>query len=664
MRLSVTVAAPALLLCSFVSLGVCLETCPGRGFVPPPFADHHVEVSQPRGASALPVRFDWRELSAVTPVKNQGSCGACYAFAGLGDIESKLLMAGEGAFDFSENNLKECEWFARTGHHPSGCDGGTYWRIINLMAEKGTVMESCDPYVPCNSTCNSTCSYVKTVLDWRVITLGEVPSPGLLKSYLTEYGPIFVAMDGGISSAWQNELNNYDGSYTLHYTGSYSVNHAVLIVGWDDTLSHAGGQGAWIVKNSWGSNWGGTAGYGTEKGYFTIAYGSANIGWYSSFLKGWKDFDPCDRLLFYDEAGYYGNTGFGNTTAWGLCKFLMPEDAELRRVEFWTTDATTDVDVFVYDEFDGSVASTLLASELDNSFAEMGYHSVPLASPLPMITGQDFYVAVKITTAGYNYPITYDPQDIGPIAPGRSYISAGGATWTEYLDGDIGVRARINLDRDCEPPAKVSSFSAAAARSEIVLKWTNPADGDFSHTALRYSIAHYPMTTEDGAAIDNGEGGLFYNPPASTDSFAHIGLSRDVTYYYSAFAADTVFNYSAASHACATTDRWITRKMKLSDPDTPLLQGARANLIGWRSLVGGKVEIQLSAGAEGPFRLVVYDVSGRLVKTLYHDTQTPGPERVVWDGTRENGAREGPGIYFIHLQAGDLVATQKVVLIR
>ena len=56
-------------------------------------------------SAASPVRFDWREQGVVTGIRYQGSCGAGYAFAGLADLESKLLMADEGTFDFSENNL-------------------------------------------------------------------------------------------------------------------------------------------------------------------------------------------------------------------------------------------------------------------------------------------------------------------------------------------------------------------------------------------------------------------------------------------------------------------------------------------------------------------------------------------------------------------------------
>jgi C1A family cysteine protease len=539
-----------------------------RGLTPPPFAPHTVTRTRPLlAALQAPIRFDYREQGVVTGVRQQGSCGACYAFAALADFEAKLLMAGEGEFDFSENNVKECEWFGRTGHYPAKCQGGTYWRVVNHLAEFGTVLEGCDPYRAYNSTCREGCPYIKTALNWRVFSLDEIPPVETMKTYLLQKGPVYAAIDAGHYTVWANELNAYDGSYTLYYTGSPTdpalgaVNHAVLIIGWDDTLSHAGGQGAWICKNSWGPSWGGTAGYGTERGYFTIAYGSANLGYYASFMEEWQDYDPCERLLFYDEAGYYGQAGYGGVTAWGMCKFIMEQDAELRRVEFWTTDATTDVDIYVYDDLSGAALQHLLASELNNSYTEMGYHSVPLATPLEASAGEDIYVAVKFTNASYTWPLTTDPSGIGPTAPGMCYISPTGTAWSEakfrdqydrLIPVDLGIRLRVRYAGDCEPPDTVSGFRAIPGDSLVMLRWTNPADEDFSHVLIRYSAASYPVVPAQGSPVENGYDGEFYGDPSADGSFVHTGRVNNVTYYYSAFAADTGGLYSGPVMAAAT----------------------------------------------------------------------------------------------------------------
>ncbi|MFC1683704.1 C1 family peptidase, partial [Candidatus Zixiibacteriota bacterium] len=266
--------------------------------------------------SPPPVSYDWRSLGKVTPVKNQDSCGSCYAFAALANFESKMLIDGAGTYDFSENNAKECNWYDRN------CTGGNYWHLANLFSREGTVLETCDPYVAWDASCNTSCPYQKTLLDWRRVCGATVPSATVLKNYIQTYGPVYTVLYAGDSSdlTWQSTFGTYNGSSTLYYTGVYDPNHAVCIVGWDDNLSHGGGSGGWIVKNSWGTGWGGTCGYGSESGYFTIAYGSARIGEWSSYMHSWQNYDTNGNLLYYDEGGWTQGWGWPSTTAWGMCK--------------------------------------------------------------------------------------------------------------------------------------------------------------------------------------------------------------------------------------------------------------------------------------------------------------------------------------------------------
>ncbi len=521
----------------------------GLGLISPPFKPYHVNVRVPRKAISYPVRFDWREQGKVTSVKYQGSCGACYAFAYLGEFESKLLIAGEGAFDFSENNLKECEWFNRNGLYPSGCNGGTAWRVVNLLSQAGTVLETCDPFQFSDVTCIDTCQYIKTIYNWRVFSLEEIPPVEVTKYYLMTYGPVFTAIDAGANSSWKHEFENYDGSYTLYYEGPASVNHAVLIVGWDDTLSHAGGQGAWIVKNSWGAGWGGTCGYGSERGYFTIAYGSAKLGYYSAFTTEWHDYDPAKVVLLHDESGYSAYLGYGTTTAWGMNKFVIEKRARLERVELWTTDAVSDLDIYVYDDFDGSNPSNLLTSRTNLSYDEMGYVSVPLPVSLNLKPGDDIYVVVKITNVGFKSPLAFDSKDNSPWS-GMSYISYDGASWTLLEEGDLGIRIRVG--EDTMPPGKPSSFGAVAGDASVVLSWKNPPDTDFAYTLIRYSTESYPSSPDAGTPVENGNDGIFGGMPLENAAFEHTGLQNGIKYYYSAFAADSSENYSLPAHAIAT----------------------------------------------------------------------------------------------------------------
>lgn len=423
------------------------ELPPGCGFIPPRIDLSHLAGKEaPESFSALepPALWDWREQGKVTPIKNQSTCGACYAFASLANIESRMLIDGEGSFDFSENNAKECNWYDRS------CGGGNYLDMADWLSKKGLVLESCDPYVAANVSCNSTCTYMKTLLGWSIISSDNIPTTTDLQNYIHTYGPVYTTLYAGDSSdlSWDAEFSSYNGSYTLYYTGSYETNHAVLIVGWDDSLTHAGGEGAWIVKNSWGAGWGGTCGYGAEGGYFAIAYGSANIGMWSSYIDAWQDYNSNGELLYYDEGGYTNYWGYGNTTAWGLCKYIFSSTMYLTGVEFWTTDATTDIDVYVYNDFNGSTLSNLIVSKLDTSFSEPGYHSVTFLDAAPEITaGEDIYAVVKFTNSSFTFPVVAD--GVGPSETGTTYLSSNGSSGSWYDMGagysdDVAIRVRTS----------------------------------------------------------------------------------------------------------------------------------------------------------------------------------------------------------------------------
>ncbi len=677
------------------------EPAPGKGFVPPPFYLPSVDAPAPGISLPLVARFDWRETGKVTSVKNQGACGSCYAFASAATLESKLLIDDEGTFDFSENNIKECDYYG------SSCGGGNFWRVANLLSTRGTVLEACDPYVASDVTCKGTCAYAATLLDWREFSHDAIPDVATIKAYLQTYGPIYTAMNAGHGDAWDTEFGHYDGSYTLYCGATGTSNHAVLIVGWDDNLTHADGQGAWIVKNSWGTSWGGACGYGTERGYFTLAYGSANIGSWASFLSTWQAYDTDGSLLYYDEAGYTNSVGYGTTTAWGFCKSIPVDDVILKRVEFWTCDATPDVDVYIYDNFNGTSLSNLIASKLNSSFDLPGYHSVEIASVPRVSSGNDVYVVVKITDASYKYPLTYD--SVGPRSAATSYISSNGSSWSEWTPGDLGIRLRVTKDGVCsvvtEKPALVSVRDLPGDNGgHVRLTWKRSAydDEGTSPEIKRYKIwrkrtevlystlslgggmqeSDVPATPrgpyehgETGAAwelvgVVPASGACNYTFDAHTSCDSSSGDACWTKFYISAHTGRVGQHYDSPVDSGYSVDNLLAVDNGCREgkpvPDVPDEGGVRVTHLEVPEPnpgAGGFV-IRYDIGTSGWVRLDVYDIAGRRVAMLVDGDTDAGRHVARWDSRMADQSCVAPGMYFVRLMTRTETHTAKLVLVR
>jgi len=450
---------------------------PGTGFVPPAIDLSHFDADQAMMRRAVtPPTWDWRNPGAphvgnkVTSVKNQLSCGACYSFAYLGCLEGRILVDGGAPFDLSENHAKECYYT------DPNCAGGNAYQMACLLSQTGTQLESDNSYVAFNDSCytGAPYPYQQSVTDWQSISGATIPSVNTLKNYIMTNGPVYTTLYVGTSgppSPWYYEFGGYDGTFGLcNRTEAGTINHAVLIVGWDDTQSwdafpHDGnpdGVGCWIVKNSWGTSWGGTCGFGAESGYFYIDYQSADIGQWSSYVDGWQTYDTNGGMLYFDEAGW-GNIawGYGTTTCWALCRYAVGSDTKAQAIEFWTNDLTTDVDVYLYDSFNtGTLAlGTKLTETLNSSFPEPGYHSVSITpTDIGPSSNPEAVAVVKITNNSYGFPI---PADWGngspPLETNRCYISSNGAngTWGQTSNNptypsDLGVRIRTSTSTDVQ----------------------------------------------------------------------------------------------------------------------------------------------------------------------------------------------------------------------
>lgn len=159
-------------------------------------------------------------------------------------------------------------------------------------------------------------------------------------------------------------------------------------------------------------------------------------------------------------------------------------------------------------------------------------------------------------------PVENGAGGLFPVGSGQTFTHAGLTNGTTYyyaaFDYDASGNYSAALTDSATPfdglaPGPLTSFTAEAGDTSVTLSWTNPLDADFDHTVIRYSTSDYPTDPEDALPVD-GVDGKFPNSPGSSEQYVHTGLENGTTYYYGAFAADEVPNYSVESEANAVPE--------------------------------------------------------------------------------------------------------------
>ncbi|GAI26265.1 unnamed protein product, partial [marine sediment metagenome] len=172
---------------------------------------------------SAPSEFDWRDEEGynwLTPVKSQGGCGSCWAFAAVGGVESKIKISRDNP-DFNVNLAEQ--YLVSDCSNAGSCNGGWSSSALSYIKNDGITDEPCFPYTASDSSCSNKCSSWDKRL-WKIDNWGYVPTDiETIKEHLINKGPLvaYITMDG----YWSNDIYRcVDPSWT---------NHAVLIVGWD-----------------------------------------------------------------------------------------------------------------------------------------------------------------------------------------------------------------------------------------------------------------------------------------------------------------------------------------------------------------------------------------------------------------------------------------------
>jgi cathepsin L len=191
----------------------------------------------------IPASVDWRTKGYVTPVKDQGQCGSCWAFSATGSLEGQTFRKTSKLISLSEQNLVDCS----QDQGNQGCDGGLMDQAFTYIKEKGIELEKEYPYTAEDGTCKYKPSK-KAAEDTGFVDITTGDEMALATAIAT-VGPISVAID-----ASQDSFQLYSGGvYDEPNCSSTELDHGVLAVGYGTDPS-AGDY--YIVKNSWGADWG------------------------------------------------------------------------------------------------------------------------------------------------------------------------------------------------------------------------------------------------------------------------------------------------------------------------------------------------------------------------------------------------------------------------
>lgn len=408
-----------------------------RGYVPPPMqrfegTDETTMVS----SAALPADYDLRATGRITDIRDQGDYGSCWAFASLASLESYLTK--DTIVDLSENNLM---W--NSGFDITPDEGGNYTMATAYLARwSGPVSESSDPYGSLKKAGLSPVYHAQ-----EVVSIPNLPSA--IKQALIDGGALYTSMYSVPLDS--TEHFNRDNA-AFYYDGDEKPDHDVAIVGWDDNYSRDNfskkpeGDGAWIIRNSWGSDWG-------DGGYFYMSYYDTYAGSNVTAFHNAEATDNYSGIYQYDPLGNISAMGYGDEdqTAWGANIFTATASDNLTAVSTYALTPGTTIEIKIYtDVDDGRPNSGTLRTTQTASFQRGGYYTIDLDHPVGLVAGQKFAVVIKFRTPGTNDSVPVESRfenysSAVSAKPGESFTSnTGTGGWydtSKKADSNVCIKA-------------------------------------------------------------------------------------------------------------------------------------------------------------------------------------------------------------------------------
>ena len=381
--------------------------------------------------TTLPSRYDSRDWGWTSSVKAQGWMGSCWTFGMTGVLESSLLKAAGITTDFSENNMQNTMLkYSIYGSPIIDEGGGNNYAISYLLSWLGAFTQDADTYDEMGKISPLiTTNQDIHVQDLMFIYNNEIPNGTHLKEAILKYGSIDVCYYG--QSRYDEVSLYYNTETYAQYVDVFvTPNHDVSIVGWDDNfpkekfLTPPPGDGAWIVKNSWGSGWG-------DNGYLYVSYYDQSLLPYTGAINTaataiiFENTVPYNKNYQYDIiwGGAFVPASNENISYMNVYEALDDDLIAAVGTYFNRSDVNYKVQIYVNDEL-------RLTQEGVSPF--IGYHTIKLDEYIPIKKG-DIFKAVMTSDAmpGFNLRETrlhYDKN--------ISFFSYDGQTWIDCYTED------------------------------------------------------------------------------------------------------------------------------------------------------------------------------------------------------------------------------------
>lgn len=442
---------------------------------------------------AAPAKYSAVEQGYITSVKNQGNWGTCWAFSSTAISEASLIKEFPDKFNAENTDLSENLLSYMLSHpalygqlNPSGDTatynagstyyleyGGNVWAAgLGLMNGIGPYNESSDyPYSEYNTPSIAEKNFTESEY-YEVRNSSVAKITGVFQAHINnnsdndEFKQLI--MDYGAASLSYNENHTdnkfgEDGSSYYYNPNEYTSNHAVTVVGWDDTIPASSfkttpaGDGAWLIKNSWGE-------YSRDNGYFWLSYYDKSISGvgiaYDFTVDGADDY--FDTRYSYDGGNSFASFGYSRPDIYGANVFTADEDSYVTGAAAYTS-AGNNIELSVYTGLQNAsdpTSGTKSAVATMSNVKYEGYYSLKFDTPVKVKKGESFAIVAKITKDsgtvriyseyGFSmYGLTYDLK----ANKGESFYtynpSYGWSDCTDSGKNNLMIKAYAVSDTEC-----------------------------------------------------------------------------------------------------------------------------------------------------------------------------------------------------------------------